>query len=84
MNAEIIDLAVINSALPASWQLLTVDEIKSKGKKSIISGPFGSNISSKYFVNEGVPVIRGNNLSLNIGVRFGNDVIGLEVFVGVV
>lgn len=36
----------------------------SKEKKSLISGPFGSNISAKYFVNSGVPVIRGNNLSL--------------------
>ena len=34
-------------------------------KGSIISGPFGSNISSKYFVESGVPVIRGNNLSLS-------------------
>lgn len=30
----------------------------------LVSGPFGSNISSKFFVDEGVPVIRGNNLSL--------------------
>ena len=31
-------------------------------KKAIISGPFGSNIGSRFFVNEGIPVIRGNNL----------------------
>lgn len=37
----------------------------SKEKKSLISGPFGSNISSKYFVKEGVPVIRGNNLTFD-------------------
>lgn len=35
----------------------------SKVKKSLISGPFGSNISSKFFVSDGVPVIRGNNLT---------------------
>lgn len=34
-------------------------------KGSLISGPFGSNISSKYFVDSGIPVIRGNNLSLS-------------------
>lgn len=35
-------------------------------KSSVISGPFGSNISKKFFVKEGVPVIRGNNLSLSL------------------
>jgi len=34
-------------------------------KGAIISGPFGSNISSKFFVERGVPVIRGNNLCLD-------------------
>jgi len=58
--------------IPNEWDLKTVDEIKSPEKKSIISGPFGSNISAKYFVETGVPVIRGNNLSLNINRKF-ND-----------
>ncbi|MBI5846770.1 MAG: restriction endonuclease subunit S [Nitrospirae bacterium] len=31
--------------------------------RSVISGPFGSNIGKRYFQNEGVPVIRGNNLT---------------------
>jgi type I restriction enzyme S subunit len=43
----------------------TLEKICLQQKGSIISGPFGSNISSKYFVSEGVPVIRGNNLSLS-------------------
>ena len=32
-------------------------------KRDYYSGPFGSNIGRKYFVEEGIPVIRGNNLS---------------------
>ena len=56
--------------IPKYWKLKTIDEIKSSQKKSIISGPFGSNISAKYFENEGVPVIRGNNLSLDIHKKF--------------
>ena len=44
--------------LPNDWDLKTVDEIKAPEKKSIISGPFGSNISAKYFVSNGIPVIR--------------------------
>ena len=35
-------------------------------KGAVISGPFGSNISSKYFIESGIPVIRGNNLSLSL------------------
>jgi type I restriction enzyme, S subunit len=58
------------NSLPKTWSLLTVDDIKAPDKKSIISGPFGSNISSRFFVENGIPVIRGNNLSLNIGKKF--------------
>jgi type I restriction enzyme S subunit len=50
------------SQLPAGWELTTVDSIKAPGKSSCVAGPFGSNIASKYFVDEGVPVIRGSNL----------------------
>lgn len=60
-------------ALPKTWDLRTVDEIKNPDKKSIISGPFGSNISAKYFVGTGVPVIRGNNLSLSVSEKFKDD-----------
>lgn len=55
---------------PEDWELNTVETIKHPESKSIISGPFGSNISAKYFVEDGVPVIRGNNLSLHISERF--------------
>lgn len=44
----------------------TLENICIPEKGAIISGPFGSNISSKYFVNAGIPVIRGNNLSLSL------------------
>lgn len=46
-----------------SWPVTTAAEIALPGKGNIVSGPFGSNISSKFFVEEGVPVIRGNNLT---------------------
>ncbi len=48
----------------------TLFDIASIEKGSIISGPFGSNISSKYFQKSGVPVIRGNNLSKNSNRKF--------------
>jgi type I restriction enzyme S subunit len=48
--------------VPEGWRRYTADEIKSPDRYSCVAGPFGSNISSKYFVDEGVPVIRGSNL----------------------
>ncbi len=45
------------------WPILKLEKIAAKEKGSIVSGPFGSSISAKYFVEEGVPVIRGNNLT---------------------
>ena len=43
----------------------TLEKICKQENRAIISGPFGSNISSKYFVESGIPVIRGSNLSLS-------------------
>ena len=45
------------------WPKVQLQDIALHEKGAIVSGPFGSNISAKYFVEEGVPVIRGNNLT---------------------
>jgi len=39
-----------------------LEDLAAKGR-SIISGPFGSSIGSRFFQSDGVPVIRGNNLT---------------------
>ena len=31
--------------------------------RSVISGPFGSNIGKRFFQDQGIPIIRGNNLT---------------------
>lgn len=49
------------------WDEILIDEIKDPSRYSLAMGPFGSNITTDNFVAEGVPVIRGGNLS---GVRF--------------
>ena len=54
--------------LPTGWEWSNIDTLKAEGR-SIVSGPFGSNIGSRFFVETGVPVIRGNNLSLD-AIRF--------------
>lgn len=58
--------------VPRNWDIATVDDIKSPEPNSCRSGPFGSSISSKYFVDDGVPVIRGSNLSDDLN-RFVAD-----------
>ena len=54
---------VFGTPVPSDWQVTSVDELKSPEPSACVAGPFGSNISSKYFVAEGVPVIRGGNLT---------------------
>ena len=49
--------------IPQGWNICAVDELKSHERYACVAGPFGSNISSKYFINEGIPVIRGVNLT---------------------
>jgi type I restriction enzyme S subunit len=48
--------------VPNGWRVLKVDALKADEPSSCAAGPFGSNISSKYFVDEGIPVIRGSSL----------------------
>jgi type I restriction enzyme S subunit len=41
---------------------ITLADLAAEGR-SVISGPFGSDIGTQFFQSEGVPVIRGNNLT---------------------
>ena len=55
------------------WREATLLEVAVR-QRGTVSGPFGSTISKRFFVAEGVPVIRGNNLSLGTdGPRFHDD-----------
>ena len=58
--------------IPKGWRVCCADDIKSPKPHSCVAGPFGSKISSKYFVDEGVPVIRGSNLRDDL-TRFVSD-----------
>jgi type I restriction enzyme S subunit len=53
----------------SEWQEVTVAEIAANSPNSLATGPFGSAISSRFFCDSGVPVIRGSNLSENVGER---------------
>jgi len=45
------------------WPLVTIDSIKADNKGSIAIGPFGSRMKSDCYVEDGIPVIRGTNIS---------------------
>lgn len=53
-----------NNELPLNWKRLKVQDILASEKGALVSGPFGSNIGKRFFVDEGIPLIRGNNLTL--------------------
>ncbi len=50
---------------------LKLNELAAPGR-SVISGPFGSNIGQRFFQDSGVPVIRGNNLTTDFR-KFNDD-----------
>ena len=45
-----------------SSETVLVESIASSAKNSVVGGPFGSNLVSKDYVSDGVPVIRGQNM----------------------
>jgi type I restriction enzyme S subunit len=49
--------------IPEEWQCATVRNIASSARNAIVGGPFGSDLVSRDYVEDGVPVIRGQNLS---------------------
>ena len=50
----------------SNWATVSIDDIKSPEKYSCVGGPFGSSLSQKHYVDSGVPVIRGTNLTGDI------------------
>ena len=45
-----------------NWRRMPLDAIKAPFPYSFVGGPFGSNLTTRDYVDEGIPVIRGNNL----------------------
>jgi type I restriction enzyme S subunit len=57
----------------SEWRDYVVEEIAKPVENAMATGPFGSAISSSLFRAEGVPVIRGSNLSQDISERLNDD-----------
>ena len=49
--------------MSADWPLVTIESIQADAKGAIAIGPFGSRMKSDCYVEEGIPVIRGTNLT---------------------
>jgi type I restriction enzyme S subunit len=45
------------------WPKVYIDDIKAKAKGAIAIGPFGSRMKSDCYVESGIPVIRGKNIT---------------------
>jgi len=67
-----------NNNLLKGWRKVKLEELVIPGGS--VSGPFGSDIKSIYFRPKGVPIIRGNNLTMNIdkGRYIDDDYIFLD------
>src|SRR6266496_5854686 len=44
------------------WPQVTIEGIRATTRHSLVGGPFGSDLTTRDYVDEGVPVIRGSNL----------------------
>ncbi len=53
------------------WSTTTLGEV-AFGKNGLVDGPFGSNLPASAYTEDGVPVIRGSNLSLGVA-RFDSN-----------
>jgi type I restriction enzyme S subunit len=49
--------------IPEEWKSSTVRGLASSARNAIVGGPFGSDLVSRDYVEHGVPVIRGQNMS---------------------
>lgn len=64
-------------AVPDTWRVATLDEIAAPVPNAIVDGPFGSNLKLSDYVEEGVPVLQGKNITKDVfkwfDVRFISD-----------
>ncbi|CAE1134401.1 restriction endonuclease subunit S [Xanthomonas euroxanthea] len=59
--------------MSSDWLEVRVEEIAANGSNALSTGPFGSSIGSRFFTASGIPVIRGSNLSADVGVKLVDE-----------
>lgn len=50
--------------IPEEWATATIRDVAANVRNAIVGGPFGSELVSRDYVNEGIPVIRGQNMGV--------------------
>jgi type I restriction enzyme S subunit len=56
----------------AEWSTVALNALAAPVKSAFSTGPFGSAVSAKNFRSDGIPMLRGSNLSEDVGIRL-ND-----------
>jgi Restriction endonuclease S subunits len=57
--------------MAGEWREVTLTQIASLARNALVGGPFGSNLVSRDYVDDGVPVIRGQNMGMRwVGGEF--------------
>lgn len=51
--------------LPPGWTLVPLAQLTKTPKQDIVDGPFGSNLKASEYVDQGVPIVRLQNISRN-------------------
>jgi type I restriction enzyme S subunit len=51
--------------LPNGWTTQRLEDLCEPGKQAIVDGPFGSNLKRSDYVNEGIPVLKIQNIKEN-------------------
>src|SRR5258706_10341707 len=59
--------------MAGEWREVQIEEIKAQSDYALATGPFGSSIGSRFFQDQGIPVLRGSNLSANVADRLIDD-----------
>ena len=49
--------------IPRGWKVMTLDQLSSETKNSIVDGPFGTQLKIAEYVDSGIPVVEMNQLN---------------------
>ena len=52
--------------LPSDWKWTHIEGIAASNKYSVVDGPFGSNLKTSDYVDDGIPVLQGKNITNNV------------------
>jgi type I restriction enzyme S subunit len=54
-----------SGSLPCGWKWVSLEDVAIQEKNSIVDGPFGSNLKTSDYIESGVPVLQGKNITGN-------------------